>query len=74
MITDERQRYSCKCPVCDKEFTACKSIAQEMGYLDMGAGSCPKCSEYLNLTVDEENKIMIATPWHIYSKNIRGVN
>lgn len=64
-------RYSCKCPICETEFNAEKSIAQELGILDAGYGKCIKCNTFLNLTVDGENKRMIVTPWDIYSKQKR---
>lgn len=73
MDKDNRERYQCICPICNKIFWACKSILQEdFGMLDMGSGSCPKCKTFHNLTVDEENKQMIVTPWEEYMKARKG--
>ena len=46
-----RDKLTCICPVCGYEFWACKSIAQEMGALECGHGSCPGCNTFHNLTV-----------------------
>lgn len=63
-MKDTRKRYRCKCPICGREFWACKSIAQEdWGMLDAGHGSCPGCETFHNLTFDEKTEEMIVTPW-----------
>jgi len=74
LLGDTRKRYYCKCPVCGKEFWACKSILQEdFEMADKGHGTCPKCKTFHNLTVDEENERMIVTPWKEYLKRKEGV-
>ncbi len=63
-MEDTRKRYNCKCPICGREFWACKSIAQEaFGMPEAGHGSCPGCNTFHNLTFDEKNEVMIITPW-----------
>ena len=59
-------RYKSVCCECGHVFYACKSIAQEMGVIDAGCGSCPKCETFLNLTFDEENKEMKTIEWQKY--------
>ena len=63
-MEDNRKRYKAQCPICGKEFYACKSIAQEMGMDDGWHGSCPKCSTFLNLTFVPELEEMKATEWN----------
>ena len=61
VMEDNRKRYKCECPVCNRVFWACKSIFQEgFGMADMGSGKCPGCNTFLQLTVDEEIERMIA--------------
>lgn len=73
MVYNSRERYSCICPICNNEFWACKSIFQEdFGIPDRGSGNCPKCKTYHNLTVDEQNKKMIVTPWEEYMNRKKG--
>lgn len=67
MEEDNRKRYYCKCPVCGREFWACKSIAQEAwGMPEAGHGRCPGCKTFHNLTFDSENQQMIVIPWEDY--------
>lgn len=69
LLGDTRKKYHCKCPICGHEYWACKSLFQEaFGMQDMGCGSCPKCRTFHNLTVDEENELMIVTSWEDYTK------
>jgi hypothetical protein len=72
MIEDTRPRYKCACPGCGHEFTACKSIAQELGLLNSGIGSCPKCESFYRLSVDEATKSMILTPFEDFTKEHMG--
>lgn len=63
---DNKKRYKTVCCECGQIFHACKSIAQEMGVLDAGCGSCPECETFLNLTFDEGNKEMKTMEWQKY--------
>ena len=62
-MEDKRKRYKCECK-CGGVFYACKSLFQEMGELDKGHGTCPKCETFLNLTFDEKNEKMVLTEWN----------
>lgn len=63
-MTDDRKRYSCKCPTCGAEFWVCKSIFQEaFGQDELGSGNCPECKTHHNLTFDRDTEQMIATPY-----------
>jgi len=68
-MQDKRKRYKCECK-CGNVFYATKSILQNMGMLNAGCGSCPKCKTFYNLTLDEENEIMELLEWDEYQKNI----
>jgi len=70
MKKDTRKRYKCDCS-CENVFYATKSLAQCMGKLDAGHGSCPKCKTFYNLTLDEENDRMILTRWEKYIEKIK---
>lgn len=65
---EDRQRYKAVCCKCGTKFYACKSIVQEIGIIDAGCGSCPKCRTFLNLTFDEQSKEMKTTEWDKYLK------
>lgn len=67
-MKDTRERYKAVCCECGNVFYACKSIAQELGVLDAGHGSCPNCKTFLNLKFNEENKEMNTMKWKDYLK------
>lgn len=69
-----KERYRFKCPSCNKEFFAAKSIGQELGILDAGHGRCPNCEEFLNLTFNPETNEMDATKWDEYIKRREATN
>lgn len=69
-----KEGYNAKCSECGYEFQASKSIFQEMGILDHGHGSCPKCHTFLNLTFNEEKQEMITMNWDKYLKERKGEN
>lgn len=56
----DKTGYSTKCCVCEHEFFAGISIGQRMVSLDFGAGECPKCNAFLNLTFVPKEEIMIS--------------
>lgn len=62
-MKDEKERYKSRCSECGHEFYACKSIGHNLGINEAGCGSCSKCKTFLNLTFDEQNKIMKTTEW-----------
>lgn len=67
MIKEEdKPKYKAVCCKCETIFYACKSIGQDMGIIDAGCGSCPKCETFLNLTFDEQSKEMKTTEWDKY--------
>lgn len=65
-MEDNRKKYDAKCPICEHEFKACKSILHEMGMLSAGHGSCPECSTSINLTFDPKEDKMIITDWNTW--------
>lgn len=54
------QRYPVICPKCAHEFWVTKSLVHEMGMLELGYGSCPKCKTALNLRFDKASQSMTA--------------
>lgn len=64
----DTKRFKAVCSECGHAFYACKSIAQELGLLDEGHGSCPKCKTFLNLTFDEKSNEMKTMSWNKYLK------
>lgn len=58
-----REKYKTVCSECGYKFLASKSLGQEMGYIDMGCGRCPKCKKFLNLTFDPTKNEMITKSW-----------
>lgn len=60
-MKDNRPRYPAVCPVCNEKLYVCKSIGQELGMSDFGAGKCIHCETWLKLIFDEENQSMTAT-------------
>lgn len=61
VMEDNRPRYPAVCPNCYKKIYVCKSIGQELGMSDFGAGKCIYCDTLLRLIFDEENQNMKAT-------------
>jgi hypothetical protein len=62
--------YKVICPVCEKEFYAAPSIFQsDFGMNEMGSGSCPGCSTYLNLTINDDKTQMTAMSFDEWTKS-----
>lgn len=68
-MEDNRPRYPAVCPACNKKIYVCKSIGQEMGMHDFGAGECIYCNTHLQLTFDEKSQSMKAT---MHSRKLGG--
>lgn len=68
MGENSRPRYKAICPNCGTELWVCKSMAMEMGILDMGHGGCLKCGAFLHLEFDSEKQAMKASCWDEYMK------
>ncbi len=68
-MEDDGKRYSCICPICKKEFFACKSIAHTFGLGNCGHAGCIHCGAFLNLEYDSKKDKMVAIEWDEYIKN-----
>ncbi|PJI06595.1 MULTISPECIES: hypothetical protein [Clostridium] len=66
----DEKRFKTVCSECGHTFYACKSIAQELGLLDAGHGSCPECKTFLNLTFDKNNNETKTIAWNKYLKSV----
>lgn len=67
-MEEDREKYDVICPICSKEFKACKSIAQQMGINSAGSCRCVKCNTHLNLTFVPSEEIMDATEFSEWLK------
>lgn len=63
---DKRQRYKGICPKCKTVFYACKSLGIEVGWLEVGYGSCLKCNSKLALKFNEDDKTVDVELWDYY--------
>ena len=52
------KEYKIKCPYCQKEMYAEKSIFHEMGFYDLGIAKCIKCKNQMQLVYIPENDSM----------------
>lgn len=59
--------YECECAYCKNKIYTRKSIAQEMGMIEIGIGKCAYCGRLVHLKYHEEKDTMTAyTPLQGY--------
>ncbi len=54
------KRYNIRCPHCDKELWATRSMGMLAGFIDVGHGTCPGCKLHFELKYDPNADTLIA--------------
>jgi len=62
----EEKRYSIKCPKCDAEIYACKSLGMRLGFAPWGFGTCINCKAHMALIYNYEADTMQTEDWDVF--------
>ncbi len=56
----ETKRYHITCPYCGRPLQACKSLGMEIGFMNIGMGTCLGCGKHFQLEFDFDSDKLTA--------------
>ena len=67
---EANKRYKGTCPECGGTLWIAKSIAQNLGIINLGHGTCVHCKAFLHLEFNEDKQEFDCTNWEKYRSQI----